>query len=134
MSRIFLGSEIEEKLWIRKLTPIVVDLNRLLVEMARNDIFPEIWIIQDDELLGNNIQVIEVTISDNPHYSDWVKLHVDFCRRYPKSSAFQKLWFPTMVVVKGSMKMWWHCNVYARFWNSRFRFWLGLKHWSDGDC
>lgn len=121
--------------WVVKFNPLVIELNRLLREIvAEEGITPEVWVYQDPEKLGKGIQAIEVTINPNPHYSDWTKLHIDYCRRFPKSSAFQKLWYPTAVIFNCKVSMWWHCNVYARFWNSRLRFKLGLKHWSDGDC
>lgn len=121
--------------WVEKFNPSLIELNRLLREIvAEEGIAPEVYVYQNPKMLGEGVQGIEVTISPNPHYSEWTKLHIDYCRRFPRSSAFQKVWYPTAVIVNCNISMWWHCNVYASFWNSRLRHWLGLKHWSDGDC
>jgi len=122
------------KKWIVEFNHPLMEVNRVLRKMNDEGIKPEVYVFQDPEKLGDGLQQIEVTMFPNPHYSEWTKLHIDFCRRYPKSSVFQKLWYPTAVIVSGNISMWWHCNVYARFWNSQLRHKLGLKHWSDGDC
>jgi hypothetical protein len=88
--------------WVVKFNPLVIELNRLLREIvAEEGITPEVWVYQDPEKIGKGIQAIEVTINPNPHYSEWTKLHIDYCRRFPKASAFLKLWMPTYATLYG---------------------------------
>ncbi len=102
--------------WVPKINPSLMEVNRLLREMVAEDgILPEIYVVQDPKRLGKGVQMIEITILSNPHYSDWTKLHIDFCRRFPKANAFAKWWKPTKVIVQSELRMWWFENITMKF-------------------
>jgi len=129
-------NERELKLWIIKFTRQTVELNHLLAQFSNENGFaPNVYIYKGvPELVGDNRVFVEVSIYSNPTISDWEEIHIDYCRTFPRKNAFMKVWMPIQVFVRVKISMWWQINIKARFWNSRFRHWLGLKHPTDNDC
>jgi len=129
-------NELDMKRWIRKFNGPIVELNRLFDQYAKeNHEAPQVYVFKvDPNNVGENDLSLDLTIIRNPSFSDWEVLHIDFCRTFPKESAFRKVWYPTRCLYEWILRSWWHDHVYAPFWNSEFRKRLGLKHKSDDDC
>lgn len=89
-----------EKL-VRELNKPLNEVNHVLRKMNDEGIQPEIYIFQNPKYIGEGLRQIEITIAPNPHYSEWVKLHIDVCQRVPNAPAFYKLWMPTYILLFG---------------------------------
>lgn len=124
--------------WIFKINSVIIPMNKLLIEMAAEGIYPEVWIYKNPLATGDSeLQSIEISIASNPHYSKWTKMHVDYCRIFPHAALFFKLWMPTVLIVsicKSSLFAWLVAKFspYRNYRIPRFRRWLGLDKY-DGD-
>jgi hypothetical protein len=89
------------KKWIDEFNKPLMEVNRILRKMNDEGVKPEIHVFQDPKRLGEGLQQIEVSMFPNPHYSEWTKLHIDFCQRVPNAPMFYKLWMPTYAILFG---------------------------------
>jgi len=92
--------DITEK-WMREFNKPLNELNHVLRKMNDEGIKPEIYVFQNPKMIGEGLQQIEITLAPNPHYSEWTKLHIDFCQRVPNAPMFFKLWMPTYILLYG---------------------------------